>query len=113
LLFDRIVGGNTTLAAGSWKQHWAAQIGFIGGTTLDVAMFRDGAERSPGRPSTSCSLAKRPAPGIRCRRRKFKLSTILNLRDLIGAGLIDPSWLAKYPPELADRLKQILDSPDS
>jgi hypothetical protein len=32
---------------------------------------------------------------------------------MIGVKLIDPSWLAKLPPELADRLKQILDTPDA
>jgi hypothetical protein len=35
------------------------------------------------------------------------------LRDLIGVRLIDRSWLAKLPPELADRLQQILDTPDA
>ena len=33
--------------------------------------------------------------------------------DLIGVRLVDPSWLAQLPPELADRLKQILDTPDA
>ena len=36
-----------------------------------------------------------------------------HLRDLIGVGLIDPTWLAKYPPLLADRLQGILDTPES
>jgi hypothetical protein len=36
-----------------------------------------------------------------------------HLRDLIGVGLIDASWLPKLPPELAGRLKQILDTPDA
>jgi hypothetical protein len=35
-----------------------------------------------------------------------------HMRDLIGVRLIDPSWLAKLPPELAERLKQLLDTPD-
>ena len=35
-----------------------------------------------------------------------------HLRDLIGVGLVDASWLDKVPPELADRLKQILDTPE-
>ena len=30
-----------------------------------------------------------------------------HLRDLIGVHLIDASWLAKLPPELAERLQQI------
>lgn len=35
-----------------------------------------------------------------------------HVRDLIGVGLIDRSWLVRLPPELSDRLKQILDTPD-
>ena len=36
-----------------------------------------------------------------------------HMRDMIGVRLIDASWLTKLPPELADRLKQILDTPDA
>jgi hypothetical protein len=32
---------------------------------------------------------------------------------MISVGLIDASWLAELPPELASRLKEILDTPDS
>jgi hypothetical protein len=32
---------------------------------------------------------------------------------LIGVGLIDASWLGKLPPELAGRLKHLLDDPDA
>lgn len=35
-----------------------------------------------------------------------------HLRDLVGVGLIDPTWPAKYPPDLAARLQHILDTPD-
>jgi hypothetical protein len=35
-----------------------------------------------------------------------------HIRDMIGVGLIDRTWLAKYPPELAQRLEAILDTPD-
>jgi hypothetical protein len=35
-----------------------------------------------------------------------------DLRDLIGVGLIDESWLAKVPAEPADRLKVLLENPD-
>lgn len=34
-----------------------------------------------------------------------------HLRDLIGVGLIDPSWVARYPTELAVRLQAIFDTP--
>jgi hypothetical protein len=37
----------------------------------------------------------------------------MHLRDMINVGLIDRSWLAKLPPVLAERLQQILDTPDA
>jgi hypothetical protein len=36
-----------------------------------------------------------------------------HLRDLIGVGLVDRSWLAKLPLVLAERLRGILDTPDA
>jgi Nucleotidyl transferase AbiEii toxin, Type IV TA system len=36
-----------------------------------------------------------------------------HIRDMIGVGLIDQSWLSKLPPVLAERLKAILDTPES
>ena len=35
-----------------------------------------------------------------------------HLRDLIGVGLVDLTWPAKYQPELAERLQYLLDTPD-
>lgn len=34
-----------------------------------------------------------------------------HLRDLIGAGLIDAFWPAKYPPPLSERLQSLFDDP--
>ena len=34
-----------------------------------------------------------------------------HLRDLIDVGLIDVSWCANLPPELAARLQSLLDTP--
>ncbi len=36
----------------------------------------------------------------------------MHLRDLAGVGLVDAAWLAKFPPELAARLKAVLDMPE-
>lgn len=36
----------------------------------------------------------------------------VHLLDLIGVGLIDRTWPAKFPPELAARLQHVLDTPD-
>lgn len=35
-----------------------------------------------------------------------------HIRDMIGVGLLDQSWLAKLPPVLATRLQAILDTPE-
>lgn len=35
-----------------------------------------------------------------------------HLRDMIGVGLIDDSWVARYSPELASRLQFLFDNPD-
>jgi hypothetical protein len=36
----------------------------------------------------------------------------VHLRDLAGVGLIDATWYARLAPELASRLREILDHPD-
>jgi hypothetical protein len=36
----------------------------------------------------------------------------VHLLDMIGVGLIDATWPAKFPPPLGDRLQQLLDDPD-
>lgn len=35
-----------------------------------------------------------------------------HLRDLIDIGLVDAIWLAKLTPDLADRLRQLLENPE-
>ena len=112
--------------------------GFVRDELLDVVMFRDGAE---GKPSEAVYLVFAgektrpdhllPAPEIQTvvdpanfpvialesrvlmklmsNRRKDQV----HVEDMIGVRLIDESWLTKLPPELATRLKQILDTPDA
>ncbi len=36
----------------------------------------------------------------------------VHLLDMLDVGLIDSTWPARYPPELAARLQHILDTPD-
>jgi hypothetical protein len=111
--------------------------GFVHDELLDVVMFRDGPE---GKPSEAVHLLfagekTRPdhpltAPEIQTVEDPANFPVIslehlvvmklmsnrdkdrTHLRDMIGVGLIDASWLPKLPPELADRLKHILDTPD-
>ena len=42
----------------------------------------------------------------------FRDKDRVHLRDLIEVGLIDASWTAKYPSELAARLQELLDDPE-
>ncbi len=42
----------------------------------------------------------------------YRIIDRVHLRDLIDVGLIDASWLTRLPPELAARLKEILDTPE-
>jgi hypothetical protein len=113
------------------------QAGFIRDELLDVVMFRDGAE---GKPSEAVHLLfagektrpdhPLPAPEIQtaldpANFRVIALESLVvmklmsnrdkdrtHLRDLISVRLVDASWLPQLPPELAERLQQILETPD-
>ncbi len=113
------------------------QAGFVRDEVPDVVMFRDGPE---GKPSEAIHLLfagektrsdhPMPAPDIRTVEDPANFRVIdldllvvlklmsnrrkdqVHLQDLIGVRLVDASWLSKLPPELADRLKQVLDTPD-
>jgi hypothetical protein len=114
------------------------QAGFVRDELLDVVMFRDGAE---GKPSQAVHLLfagektrpdhPLPAPEIQTVKDPANFPVIaleslvlmklmsnrrkdqVHVQDMIGVGLIDRSWLTKLPPESADRLKHILDTPDA
>jgi Nucleotidyl transferase AbiEii toxin, Type IV TA system len=113
------------------------QAGFVRDEVLDVVMFRDGAEGKPSEAVHLLFAGERtrpdhplPAPEIQTVKdpANFRVLTLeslvtmklmsnrdkdrTHLRDLIGVRLIDSSWLPRLPPALADRLKQILDTPD-
>ena len=111
--------------------------GFVAGELLDVVMFRDGVE---GKPSEAVHLLFAgektrpdhllPAPEIQTVQDPANFHVIgfdsllsmklmsnrrkdqVHVLDMIGVGLIDRSWLPKLPPELAERLRQLLDTPD-
>jgi hypothetical protein len=114
------------------------QTGFVRDELLDVVMFRDGPE---GKPSEAIHLLFAgektrpdhllPAPEIQTvndpanfpvlvfeslvvmKLMSNRLKDQVHIQDLIGVGLIDSSWLTRLPPELAERLKQLLDNPDA
>lgn len=49
---------------------------------------------------------------VRMKLTSYRLKDQVHLQDLIEVGLIDATWPARYPPELASRLQAILDNPD-
>jgi hypothetical protein len=113
------------------------QAGFVRAEVLDVTMFLDGPNAKPSEsihllfagekvrpehplPSPVLSTVDDPA-GYRV----ITLEALVHMkllsnrdkdkthvRDLIGVGLIERSWLAKLPPVLAQRLQAILDTPE-
>jgi hypothetical protein len=112
-------------------------VGFVYYQLLGVEMFIDGPE---GRPSGGVHLLFAgesvrpdhpfPTPTIEESERaaEFQVTTLealvkmkllswrdkdrTHLRDLMGVGLIDASWPARLPSPLAERLQQLLDTPD-
>jgi hypothetical protein len=52
-------------------------------------------------------------PLVRMKLTSYRLKDRVHLLDMIGVGLIDNSWPARYPAELAERLQTLLDNPES
>jgi hypothetical protein len=51
-------------------------------------------------------------PLVRMKLTSFRDKDRVHLRDLIDVGLVDETWAARLPENLAPRLKQLLDTPD-
>lgn len=49
---------------------------------------------------------------VRIKLTAFRRKDQVHLLDLIGVGLIDSFWPSKLPPVLANRLQELLDTPD-
>ena len=48
---------------------------------------------------------------VRIKLTAFRDKDRTHVRDMIDVGLLDEKWLAKLPPVLADRLRQLLETP--
>ncbi|HUY36131.1 MAG TPA: hypothetical protein VMV69_25555, partial [Pirellulales bacterium] len=114
-----------------------ATAGFAHCQTLDVDMFLDGPNGRP-RDAVHVLFAGEkvrpndaiPSPDVAQSERaaQFQVVTLealvvmklnafrdkdrTHLRDMIGVGLLDPTWPARFPPELGARLQELLDNPD-
>lgn len=49
---------------------------------------------------------------VRMKLVSYRNKDCMHLHDMLDVGLIDASWPAKFPPELADRLQHLIDTPD-
>jgi hypothetical protein len=52
-------------------------------------------------------------PLVRMKLTSYRFKDRVHLLDMIGVGLIDGTWVARFPGELANRLQTLLDNPDS
>lgn len=43
----------------------------------------------------------------------FRIKDRMHLLDLLDVGLIDQSWVPRFPPELGSRLQELVDHPDA
>jgi len=113
--------------------------GFIRNETLGVEMFLDGPTASP-RDAVHIIFAGEkvktndPAPApdvaevdnrvgegfrvlaleplVRMKLTAHRLKDQVHIQDMIGVGLIDQTWVTRFPSELAARLQKILDNPN-
>lgn len=111
--------------------------GFHYRETLDVHMFLDDAQSSP-REAVHILFANEkvkqdyavPTPDlsetevreqyrvlnlealVRMKLTSYRRKDQVHIQDIIGVGLIDAAWPARFPPLLAQRLQELLDDPN-
>jgi len=51
-------------------------------------------------------------PLVRMKLTSFRRKDQVHVLDLAAVGLVDESWVMRVPPELKERLQELLDSPD-
>lgn len=111
--------------------------GFLRKEVMGVELFLDGPEANPRDAVHVIFAAEKvfandllPAPDIiesepadsyrvinlealvRMKLTSHRLKDRVHLLDMIGVGLIDASWPARFPPELGARLQELLDNPN-
>lgn len=51
-------------------------------------------------------------PLVRMKLTSFRRKDQVHVLDLAEVGLVEESWVNRFPPELSERLRELLDSPD-
>ena len=72
-------------------------------------------------PSARVDEVERPDPRfrvlsleslVRMKLTSFRRKDQVHILDMLGVGLIDQSWVRKFPPELGARLQHLIDTPE-
>ena len=112
------------------------EAGFFYHETLDVHMFLDGPQASPREAVHVLFAGEKVQPNyfeanptiaeseaaerfrvvslealVRMKLTSYRRKDQVHIQDIIGVGLIDASWPARFRPELAARLQVLLDDP--
>ncbi|CAN5503083.1 hypothetical protein BH10PLA2_BH10PLA2_25920 [soil metagenome] len=113
-------------------------VGFVHSYLIGLDIFLDGANANPrdaihvvferekirsgdilptpdiseSEPAPQFQVVSLPAL-VRMKLDSNRLKDRVHILDLIGVGLVDASWLSQLPPLLAERLKLLLENPDS
>lgn len=49
---------------------------------------------------------------VRMKLTSYRRKDQVHLQDMLEVGLIDASWVSRFPPELASRLQELIDTPE-
>jgi hypothetical protein len=110
-VFRHVKGVDLFLDGPSAKARDALHVVFAGEKVLPdyVAPSPDVTEMDSAGPFHVVDLE----PLVRMKLTSYRLKDQVHLLDMISVGLIDSSWTARFPAELAARLQQLLDNPES
>ena len=114
-----------------------SSVGFIRDQVMDVTVFLDGPDGKPSqgihillagqkvkeryasptpRVEQSQVIENKRVVGlaqlVEMKLNSYRDKDKTHLRDMIGVGLIDATWPAKFEPSLAQRLQELLDDPE-
>ena len=51
-------------------------------------------------------------PLVRMKLTSFRRKDQVHILDLVAVGLVDENWLSRFPSELRERLRELLDNPE-
>ena len=114
------------LAAGFIRRHVAGVEAFLDGPNARmrdaVHVVSAGGRVRPDYPAPTPDVGDAEKPDqfyalslealVRMELTSFRLKDQVHLQDLIAVGLVDASRLSRLPPELAERLRQVIEAPE-